>query len=496
MKLNNSTLTQLDSRVHRPSYLRNMRKHGIVHIGVGGFHRSHEAVYTEQLLQKGDGNWAICGVGLRESDRAMQQALAQQDYLYTLMELDHQQETKVSVIGAISNFLFAPDSPAAVLEKLADPDVRIASLTITEGGYNVDDNTGEFNLNNPDIIHDLNNPASPCTVFGYLCEALARRKARGIKPFTVMSCDNLPHNGQVARKALLAFAQQSDPELYDWINIHVSFPNSMVDRITPMTIPEHTQWLADNYDIEDRWPVICEPFMQWVLEDDFCNGRPDWDTVGVQLTQDVTPYELMKIRLLNASHSAMGYLGYLAGYRYTNDVMNDRRFVSFIRNFMNNDVTPVLGNIPGVDIEAYKDTLIQRFSNQKMADQLARLCMDGSGKIPKFLTPTIQQCLSQGLPLHRLAFIIAGWAAYLRSQAVDAIQDPMAERLKVAVSQGSSISDAFLNLEDLFGSELIASDEFTQLFNTALTQIESQGVLDMLEALNAQAVQAEERQHV
>ena len=297
MKLNNSTLAQLSPAVSVPAYDRGSLRHGIVHIGVGGFHRSHEAVYTHQLLQAGGSeDWSICGVGLREGDRTMGQVLAGQDHLYTLIELGADGTNAVSVIGAISDFLFAPDDQNAVIEKLASPQVRIVSLTITEGGYNVDDSTGRFNDTHPDVVHDLENPQQPRTVFGFLTEALRCRRERGLPPFTVLSCDNLPDNGHVARAALLAFAELKDSDLANWIAEEVSFPSSMVDRITPGTNDKHRQWLKANYDIEDGWPVICEPFSQWVLEDDFCNGRPEWEKVGVQFTDNVAPYERMKIR--------------------------------------------------------------------------------------------------------------------------------------------------------------------------------------------------------
>ncbi len=488
MKLSNATLTQLEQKVGRPTYPRGHLKQGIVHIGVGGFHRAHQAVYTERLLQAGGSeDWAICGLGLREADRAMQQVLSDQDYLYTLVELGTEGSKEVSVIGAITGFLFAPDNPAAVLEKLADPDVRIVSLTITEGGYNVDDNTGLFNKQHADIVHDLANPQRPRTVFGYLVEALAQRRARGTAPFTILSCDNLPHNGDVARKAILAYAALREPELCAWIEAQVSFPNSMVDRITPVTTPEQILLLNEEYGIEDRWPVVCEPFIQWVLEDNFCNGRPQWERVGVQFTQDVAPYETMKLRLLNAGHSAMAYLGYLAGYRYTHEVMADPCFALFIRDFMDKDVTPVLGEIAGIDIEAYKQTLIERFSNPQIADQLARLCLDGSSKFPKFLIPTIQQLLDERRDLERVALIIASWALYLRGRDESGqpheIQDPMAQRLQQAVSNRERLTQDFLSLEDLFGTELLDSAGFVRAFDRAVDQLESRGVLSVLESL-------------
>lgn len=490
MKLNDSTLARVGPEMSRPSYARDNLKHGIVHIGVGGFHRAHEAVYTDRLLRQGNStDWAICGVGVREADRAMQQVLSEQDCLYTLIELGPDGTNALSTIGSITAFLLGPDDPEAVIEKLASAEVRIVSLTITEGGYNVDDNTGRFNTSHPDIRHDLQNPQRPRTVFGYLTEALARRRTRGLAPFTVMSCDNLPDNGQVARSALLAFAQLRDAGLSEWIDSNVSFPSSMVDRITPGTTEFHRQWLKKTYGIEDGWPVVCEPFTQWVLEDDFCNGRPEWEKVGVQFTRDVAPYERMKIRLLNASHSAMAYLAYLAGYRYTHEVMGDDRLVNFIRAFMDEDVTPVLGEIAGIDVEAYKQTLIERFSNPQMGDQLSRLCMDGSSKIPKFLLPTVHALLREGRSLERVAMIIAGWALYLRGrdeagQRHD-IHDPMAGRLQQAVGDRESLTLAFLGVEDVFGKELVNSAVFLQAFEQALEQLEASGVMAALESLQS-----------
>jgi mannitol 2-dehydrogenase len=488
MKLNNATLGQLSPEVSVPGYARDNLRHGIVHIGVGGFHRSHEAVYTDRLLQAGDSDdWAICGVGLREADRAMQQVLSEQDCLYTLIELGADGTNVISTVGSITEFLFAPDDQEAVIEKLASLDVRIVSLTITEGGYNVDDNTGRFNADHPDIRHDLKVPHCPRTVFGYLTEALMRRWQRSLAPFTVMSCDNLPENGQVARAALLAFARLRDAELADWIESQVSFPGSMVDRITPRTTEAQQQWLKHNYNLDDGWPVVCEPFTQWILEDNFCNGRPEWERVGVQFTKNVAPYERMKIRLLNASHSAMAYLGYLAGYRYTHEVMGDDRFVGFIRSFMNQDVTPVLGEISGIDVEAYKQTLIKRFSNPQMGDQLSRLCMDGSSKIPKFLMPTVQTLLTEGRSLSRVAMIIASWALYLRGKDEAGqqhnIADPLAVRLQQAVSDRALLTPAFLGMADIFGTKLASSEVFRQAFETALGKLETDGVFAVLESL-------------
>ena len=322
MKLNRQHLEQLPDYIAKPGYAACQLRQGIVHIGVGGFHRAHQAIYTAALLNQGrDLDWSICGVGLRAEDRAMRDALAGQDYLYTQVVLADEPDTEVRVVGAISGMLLAEDGTQTLIDKLAHPSTRIVSLTITEGGYCMDDSTGEFNFKLPLIQHDLQHPGDPRSVFGFLLAALAKRRAAGTGPFTVMSCDNLPHNGQVTRKALLAYAALVDEELHGWIAEHVSFPNAMVDRITPMTSTAHRAALLAEHGVEDAWPVVCEPFLQWVLEDKFVAGRPAWEDVGVQFTDDVTPYEEMKIKLLNGSHLALTYLGFLKGYRFVHETM-------------------------------------------------------------------------------------------------------------------------------------------------------------------------------
>lgn len=414
MKLNRQHLPLLATAVARPSYDPAQLRQGIVHIGVGGFHRAHQAAYTDALMNRGEAlDWAICGAGLRSDDRAMHDALAAQDYLYTLYELGDQPDTEVRVIGAISGMLLAEDGAEALLEKLAEPAIRIVSLTITEGGYCIDDGSGEFLAELPLVRHDLANPRTPRGVFGFLCEALRRRRDTGVPAFTVMSCDNLPHNGEVARKALLAFAERLDPGLARWIATHVSFPNAMVDRITPMTSPAHRRQLAQRHDVEDAWPVVCEPFVQWVLEDRFSAGRPAWEKVGVQFTDDVTPYEEMKIGLLNGSHLALTYLGFLRGYRFVHETLGDPLLRRYVRAFMDRDVAPLLAPVPGIDLERYKDSLVERFANRAIADQLERVCSDGSSKFPKFIVPTANRLIAAGRPLERVALVVAAWALYL-----------------------------------------------------------------------------------
>ncbi|WP_120995290.1 mannitol dehydrogenase family protein [Stutzerimonas urumqiensis] len=488
MKLSLTTLPQLPPAVARPGYDLAAVRTGIAHIGVGGFHRAHQAAYTDALMNTGDGlDWGICGIGTRAPERAMRDALAGQDYLYTLVELDDRPDTEVRVIGAIRDMLLVEDACEAVVARLADPTIRIVSLTITEGGYCMDDSTGAFRADLPEIQHDLANPQAPVSVFGLLCEALQRRRAAGVAPFTVMSCDNLPHNGDVTRKALLAFAQLRDAELAQWIDREVGFPNAMVDRITPMTSAGHRQGLLDSHGIDDAWPVVCEPFVQWVLEDRFVNGRPAWDKVGVQFTDDVAPYEEMKIKLLNGSHLALTYLGWLHGYRYVHETMADPLIVAYIRQYMDLDVTPQLAPVPGIDLARYKDTLIERFSNRTIADQLERVCSDGSSKFPKFSVPTIERLIRDGAPLDRAALVVAAWARYLKG--VDergqpyAIPDPRAAFCQSLVAEDDGLAERLLAREEIFGTLIPRSEAFRDAFERNLAWLRTLGVAGTLRKL-------------
>lgn len=488
MKLNRRNLDNLTPKVAKPTYLDSDTQHGIAHFGVGGFHRAHQAFYTDALMDQGrDLDWSICGIGLRPEDRKVRDDLAGQDYLYTLFELGDSDDTQSRIIGSISDMLLAEDSIQAVIDKLVSPHIRIVSLTITEGGYCIDDSTGEFMAHLPQIQQDLGQPLAPRTVFGVLCAALAQRRANNTPAFTVMSCDNLPHNGNVARKALLAFAALSNPDLHDWIAANVSFPNAMVDRITPMTSNAHRLHLHDQLGIDDAWPVVCEPFIQWVLEDKFSNGRPAWETVGVQLTDDVTPYEEMKIKLLNGSHLALTYLGFLKGYRFVHDTMNDPLFVAYMRAYMDKDVTPQLAPVPGIDLTAYKNTLVQRFSNQAIADQLERVCSDGSSKFPKFTVPTINRLIADGAELKRAALVVAAWALYLKGVDENgqtyAIPDPRAEFCQALVADDELIVQRLLGVEEIFGTAIAQSAEFVAAFEWCLNSLREVGVSGTLESL-------------
>ncbi|QHF50711.1 mannitol dehydrogenase family protein [Pseudomonas sp. S49] len=488
MKLNQQNLHRLAAEVQLPAYNLSDTRQGIAHIGVGGFHRAHQAYYTDALMNTGEAlDWAICGVGLRTEDRRARDDLKEQDYLFTLFELGDSDDTEVRVIGAIRDMLLAEDGAQALIDKLADPQIRIVSLTITEGGYCIDDSNGEFMAHLPQIQHDLAHPDDPKTVFGFLCAALEKRRAAGIPAFTVMSCDNLPHNGAVTRKALLAFATLRNSNLCSWIDANVSFPNAMVDRITPMTSTAHRLQLADKHGVDDAWPVVCEPFVQWVLEDKFGNGRPAWEKVGVQFTNDVSPYEEMKIKLLNGSHLALTYLGFLKGYRFVHETMNDPLFVRYMRAYMDLDVTPQLAPVPGIDLTDYKNTLVARFSNQAIADQLERVCSDGSSKFPKFTIPTINRLIADGQETKRAALVVAAWALYLKGVDENgdsySIPDPRATFCQALVADDALITQRLLAVEEIFGTAIPRSAAFVAAFEWCCNSLREEGVTRTLQRI-------------
>lgn len=482
VKLTERSLSPLSQRVAVPNYDRRTIPYGIVHFGVGGFHRSHQALYLDHYLEQNPGcAWSICGVGLLEFDQKMRDVMQSQDNLYTLVERSPASD-EARVIGSITQYLFAPDDREKVIETLASPHCRIVTLTITEGGYYVVEGTGDFDLNHPTIQHDLQNPAQPYGVYGFLTAALERRRQRGIPAFTVLSCDNIQGNGDMAAKMLTAFATHQDPDLGRWIEDNVAFPNSMVDRITPSTTPSDIEMVREQFGIQDEWPVVAEPFLQWVIEDKFSNGRPAWESVGVQMTEDVKPYEMMKLRLLNASHSLIGYLGVLLGYTYTSEAMGDPLIRQAVEGLMD-EVIPTLPPLPGIQLSRYKQTLIQRFSNPKVRDQLSRLCLNGSDKIPKFILGSVRDQLTKGEAIPSLSFAIAIWFRYLsgtddQGRAI-AIEDPLAPLLTDRALAQNGDPTALLQIEALFGS-LAKDTAFVTAVTHHLQQIYALGVQDAL----------------
>ncbi|MEM9008887.1 MAG: mannitol dehydrogenase family protein [Cyanobacteria bacterium P01_F01_bin.86] len=485
VKLTERNLLHLPEQVRIPQYDRRQITYGIVHFGVGGFHRAHQALYLDNYLEQHPGSdWGLCGVGLLEFDRKMRHALHSQNCLYTLVERAPKRDD-VRVIGSITQYLFAPDDQEAVIETLAAPQCRIVTLTITEGGYYVVEGTGEFDANHPTIQHDLQNPNTPHGVYGFLSAALERRRQRGLQPFTVLSCDNLQGNGDLVGKMLTAFAKRQNPDLGQWIAANVAFPNSMVDRITPSTTPADIQMICERFGVDDAWPVVAEPFIQWVIEDRFCAGRPDWESVGVQMTNDVRPYEMMKLRLLNASHSLIGYLGSLLGYSYTAEAMGDALVRQTVKRLMD-EVSSTLPPLPGIQLDSYKQTLIERFANTKVRDQLSRLCLNGSDKLPKFLLGSLRDKLAQDGSITYLSFVVSLWFRYLNGTNEQGqplpIDDPMASMLTEKALIGKDDPTPLLNIEEIFGN-LSESSVFVTAVTRHLQQLYTLGTQETLARL-------------
>ena len=479
--LTEETLAQLNADVSLPQYDRRQVTTGIVHIGVGNFHRSHQAMYIDTLMNNGAAmDWGICGIGLQPANAGMRDVLAAQDGLYTLVLRHDDGSWEARVIGSIVEFLFAADDPEAAIEKMAARETRIVSLTITEGGYNLDARTGEFNAKDASVVADLQPGAVPGTVFGIVTEELARRRQRGIPAFSILSCDNIPGNGHVSQRAFTAFARLRDPELASWMTRHVTFPNCMVDRITPETTESDRAELSRRFGIDDQWPVLCEPFTQWVLEENFADGRPPLEAVGVQIVSDVEPYELMKLRLLNASHQALCYPGYLAGYRLVHDVTTDPLFARFLLDYMMLEAIPTLRPVPGIDLYQYANQLIERFSNPEVRDTVARLCSSASDRIPKFLLPVIRQQLAAGRPFTRAAAVVASWARYAEGSDENGepheIVDALAPQLQAAARRQRGHQTAFLEDNRAVFGELADDTRFAQVYSSILASLFEHGV--------------------
>ena len=486
MPLSWDTLSELPPVVSRPRYARSDVRPGVVHFGVGGFHRSHLAAYLDELMDDGRNlEYGIVGVGTQPGDERMRDALIGQDCLYTLVVKHPDGRTDIRVIGSVLEYLYAPDDPQAVLDRLVHPDTRIVSLTITEGGYCLNQITGDFDPEDQVVREDVTRTRSPRTVFGYLVEALNRRRTHGTPPFTLLSCDNLPGNGDALRKAVVGFATLRDPSLAEWISAEVSFPNSMVDRITPVTTAADVEALGE-IGIADAWPVVCEPFTQWVLEDDFPLGRPDLEQVGVQLVEDVEPYELMKLRLLNASHQALCYIGRLAGYTYAHEVCQDPLFAGFVLGYMQAEAAPTLPAVPGIELDRYCRQLVERFANQNIRDTLVRLCAESSDRIPKWVVPVIHENLAAGRPVDRAAMVLASWARY--AEGIDEHGAPILvvdrRRAEVMAAAARQRSDpvAFLRNVDLFG-DLAENGRFTSAYRQSLASLHDTGARATLTAL-------------
>lgn len=489
VRLNSAALASIDGEVRRPSYDRRTVVPAICHIGVGGFHRGHQAVYLDDLLHhRTEMPWGCCGIGLLQQDTHMRDVLAAQDNLYTVVE-QSASTREARIVGSIVDYVFAPQSPSIALDRLSSPACRIVSLTITEGGYYANEVTGEFDARHPEIIADLQKPHEPRCSFGVIVEALDRRRRASIEPFTVLSCDNVRHNGDLARRMLIAFASLRNTELAAWIENNVTFPNSMVDRIVPATTKAHRAALTEQFGIVDAWPVVTEPFRQWVIEDRFPGGRPEWERVGVQMTNDVDPYEKMKMRLLNGSHQALCHIGMLLGYSTVDEAIADPQILALVRRFMDDEVTPLLVVPTGVDLDRYRSSLVERFSNPAIADQLPRIGTDASARIPKFVLPSIIEQLDRGGPVTCLSFTVASWFHFLAEAgdgARPSVIDPHAARLVDAARRGKSDPSPLLAMADLFDARLCGSARFRDVLTTMLINFNDVGPREtLLRALSA-----------
>ncbi|AGF71149.1 mannitol dehydrogenase family protein [Corynebacterium halotolerans] len=499
LQLNNTnlgTITEV-SGTAVPHYDRSRITPGIVHFGVGGFHRAHQAMYLDRLMQSGEAlDWGIIGMGVMPGDVRMRDALAGQDHLYTLSTKVADGHVEQRVIGSIIDYIFTPDDPTAAVATLADPRIRIVSLTVTEGGYNIDPATGEFDHGNGHIAHDraelrAGRHDSLRTFFGLITAALQTRRTAGMAPFTVMSCDNIQGNGDLAEHYFLAFAESVDPALAEWMRREVAFPNSMVDRITPETTDDDRAEIAATGYI-DAWPVVAEDFTQWVLEDRFVAGRPAFERVGVEVVDDVVPYELMKLRLLNASHQGLCYFGHLAGHHMVHGVLADERFRRFLLAYMEREATPTLRPLPGVDLDAYRHKLIERFGNAAVKDTVPRLCAESSDRIPKWLLPVVRENLANGGDVTLSAAIVASWARY--AEGVDeqgrsiTVVDRLAGRLQENASHNRVDILAFLRDRELFG-DLADLPAFTEPYARVLRSLHEKGAEATLDEILAEVGQ-------
>ena len=463
INLNNATLSKLP--IEAPNYDRGSVTVGIAHIGAGHFHRAHQAMYIDRLLQAGLAReWGICGVGVMPADWTMRDVLNDQDGLYTLILEKPDGSRDAQVIGSIIDYRYAPDDPESALEVLAAPSTRIISLTITEGGY-----------------RDPDGPA-----FALIVEALDRRRRSGIAAPTIVSCDNIENNGKIAGRAVLANAESRDPELAEWVGEHVQFPSSMVDRITPSTTLEMAQEVRRDFGVNDRWPVVAEPFAAWVLEDKFADGRPPLEQAGVLLVDDVAPYELMKLRLLNAGHQCLAYFAHLCGFEFVHDAASDPLFAEFLLAYFESEAIPTLPAVPGIDLHEFSRTLIERFSNPGVRDTVARLCAFSSDRIPKWLIPVICDNLASDGSVRVAAAVVASWARYAEGtdewgkpyEVVDQLADSL---IPIARSQYENPA-AFIEIAAVFG-DLAHQPRFVQAYSWALDSLHRKGARATLEAL-------------
>ncbi|MCD1635792.1 mannitol dehydrogenase family protein [Martelella mediterranea] len=483
IKLNATGLDRLAEHARVPRYRREDLRAGIVHFGVGNFHRAHMACYLDDLFNLGEGrDWAIVGAGIRPADTAMRERLKAQDYLTTVVAQDAG-ETDARITAAMIDFI-DPERPDLVLARLVEPGIRIVSLTITEGGYHIDPATGRFNSDDPAVVADLADFDHPRTIFGLILRALQIRRAAGLLSFAVLSCDNITGNGEITHRALSAFARLVDDEFGRWVESDLACPNTMVDRITPATGERERERLRTEFGIDDRAPIFCEGFRQWVVEDHFPAGRPPLEKVGVTMVEDVAPFELMKIRILNGGHAAISYPGALLDMEYVHEAMQDPLFSRYFDRLQEKEIMPLVPPVPDTDLGGYKRQVISRFANAKMGDTNRRVCFDGSNRQPQYVLPTALAALRAGRPVSGLALISAFWCRYCAGttesgRTVEA-NDPNWDRMRTTALAARNDPDAFLAMGDIFG-EVAAFAQYRAAFAAALESIWSRGTRSTME---------------
>ncbi|MGB0866010.1 MAG: mannitol dehydrogenase family protein [Granulosicoccaceae bacterium] len=475
--LNNNTLAQLPIEVKRPMYNRCELKPGIVHIGVGNFHRAHQAWFLHRLMQRGLAqDWAIVGAGVRPFDEAQRQKLSAQDYLYSLVELSTGSET-AEVVGSLIDYLPIEPDNASLIKTMADPSIRIVSLTVTEGGYYIDPASNAFDGSHPDIVHDAANPQSPRTAFGAMLAALRLRREQGLPPFTCMSCDNLQGNGVILKQTLLSLAKISDPELASWLEREGSFPNSMVDCIVPATGPRELE-LVKRFGLDDAVPVTHEPFRQWVIEDDFCAGRPDWDLVGAQFTDDVHDFETMKIRLLNGGHQLLANAGELLGVESIDGCIRHALIRGFFECVEHREIAPHVRPVPGMTPTDYIALITERFANPEIRDTTRRVAFDGSSRHAGFLLPTLREAITSGGAVQGLLLAEALWARMCAGTREDGSEivanDPNWDQLLGVAIQAKSNPRAWLEQREIYG-DLADNPAVLETFDRWLNKLWQEG---------------------
>jgi fructuronate reductase len=489
-RLDEGTLVQARRGVRLPSYDRRRLATGIVHLGLGNFARAHLADYIEDALDAGDCGWGIVGVSMRHPHQ--RDRLAPQDGLYTALQRDGS-EVRPRVIGCVKRLLVAPEDPLAVVRAMADKTCRIVSLTITEKGYCFDAGLGRLDFDHPVIQADLRDPAHPRSAFGLLAAALSARCANNIPPFTILSCDNLPDNGRLVAKLLDEFVRRQDENLADWIASHGAFPSTMVDRIVPATTGADLAAALEATGLTDLAPVSHEPFRQWVIEDRFVGGdRPSLEQAGAQFVDDVAAFERLKLRMLNAAHSALAYFGCLSGYRTIRETAADPVFRQFIRDLWREEIIPVVRAPTAVDPSQYADTVMRRFDNAAILHKSSQVASDGSQKLPVRLLPTIRERLDRGQPIARLAHVVAAWIRYLEGGddcggAIE-INDPLKGRLQDVLAAAGNTAEgkvaAMTGLDQVFGAGLSDNNSFRNAIRMAYVFIAGRGIHAATAALN------------